>query len=117
MPKFLNITPQEIERLKRESKILDQGYDAVRLMAKEMIQNGATLSDILFHANQVWHEFKVGAAQAGLDEVVNTGMHLVEYSPGATNKIILSDERYAGGRDVVRAAQLASKAGAKAAGK
>lgn len=117
MPKFLNITPQEVERLKRESKILDKGYDAVRLMAKEMIQNGATLSDILFHANQIWHEFKIGAAQAGIDEVIVTGMYLVEYSPGATNKIILSDERYAGGKDVVRAAQLASRADAKAAGR
>jgi len=117
MSKFLNITPHEIERLRRESKILDKGYDAVRLMAKEMIQNGATLSDILFHANQIWHEFKTSAAQSGLDDVVNTGLYLVEYSAGATNKIILSDERYAGGKDVVRAAQLASRAEAKGAGR
>jgi hypothetical protein len=43
--------------LKRERAILDKGYDAVRTMAREMVRNGATLADILFHANQIWHEF------------------------------------------------------------
>jgi hypothetical protein len=47
--------------MKREQEIFDKGYNAVRQMAKEMVENGASLSDILFHANQVWHEFKVGA--------------------------------------------------------
>src|ERR1035438_10840807 len=47
--------------ISREKLILDRGYNAVRQMAKEMVANGATLADILFHANQVWHEFKVAA--------------------------------------------------------
>ena len=49
------------EALKNEQRIFDEGYDAVRKMAMEMVENGATLADVLFHANQVWHEFKSGA--------------------------------------------------------
>ena len=33
--------------LKREQAILDKGYDAVRTMARDMVQNGASLADIL----------------------------------------------------------------------
>ncbi len=93
-----------------EKLILDKGYDAVRLMAKEMVENGATLADILFHANQVWHEFKVGAMHAGLSSG-ETGMYIDQHDAAATNKIITADKRYRNGVDAVRVAQYAAKAG------
>jgi hypothetical protein len=34
--------------MKREQEIFDKGYNAVRQIAKEMVENGASLSDILF---------------------------------------------------------------------
>lgn len=67
------------EDIKHERLILDRGYDGVRLMAKELVENGATLADILFHANQVRHEFKLGAMQAGLSGVVEGEMYTDKY--------------------------------------
>ena len=61
--------------LKTERAILDKGYDAVRTMARDMVENGASVADILFYANQLWHEFKVGAFTAGLHRVGETGMY------------------------------------------
>ena len=98
----------DVEKIKREQVILDKGYDAVRTMAKEMVENGATLSDMLFHANQVWHEFKVGAIWAGMVDVAATGMYMGQYNRFATNKIISADERYKGGLDAVRVAIIQS---------
>jgi hypothetical protein len=94
--------------IKNETQILDRGYNAVRQMAKELVGNGATLADILFHANQVWHEFKVGALQAGL-ATGKTGMYIDQYNADATNKIIRADKRYAGGTDDLRIAQVREK--------
>jgi hypothetical protein len=88
--------------LKRERAILDKGYDAVRTMARDMVQNGASLVDILFHANQLWHEFKVGAFTAGLYGVSETGMYMKDYDPEKTDQIIRADKRYATGLDSQR---------------
>src|SRR5437588_3395757 len=90
----------------RENAIFDKGYDAVRTMAKEMVENGATLSDILFHANQVWHEFKLGAAKAGLGNVATTGMYMDQYNADTTNEIIQADKRYSSGMDAARVKQF-----------
>lgn len=98
--------------MKREQEIFDKGYNAVRQMAKEMIENGASLSDILFHANQVWHEFKVGAIAAGfhaVDELVKTGPYIDSYDAELTNKIIRADKRYKSGADSVRVAAYESQ--------
>jgi hypothetical protein len=84
--------------LKREHAILDNGYDAVRTMARDMVQNGASLADILFHANQVWHEFKVGALKAGLHRVSETGLYMKNYDAAETERIFRADKRYATGR-------------------
>lgn len=56
---------RSVKALKKEQRIFDEGYGAVRKMAAKMVQNGATPADIIFHANQIWHEFKVGALTAG----------------------------------------------------
>jgi cobalamin-dependent methionine synthase I len=88
--------------LKREHEILDNGYDAVRTMARDMVQNGATLADILFHANQMWHEFRVGAFTAGLYDVSQTGMYMKNFDALKTDKIIRADKRYAAGLDSQR---------------
>jgi hypothetical protein len=98
--------------MKREQEIFDKGYHAVRQMAKEMVENGASLSDILFHANQVWHEFKVGAIAAGfgaVDELVKTGPYIDSYDAELTNKIIRADKRYKSGADSVRIAVYESR--------
>jgi hypothetical protein len=105
----------DIEHFNRETSILDRGYDAVRRMAKEMVENGAQLSDLLFHANQVWHEFKVAAYQAGLAEVAKTGMYIAEYNAEVTSKSIRADKRYARGVDAVRVAQCSARLKAQAA--
>jgi hypothetical protein len=100
--------------MKREQEIFDKGYNAVRQMAKEMVENGASLSDILFHANQVWHEFKVGAIAAGfraVDEFVKTGPYIDSYDAELTNKIIRADKRYKSGADSVRVAVYESRTG------
>lgn len=99
-------TRYDAARLTREQLILDKGYDAVRLMATEMVENGSTLADILFHANQMWHEFKVGAVCAGCIEAIKTGMYMDQYKAKATKQIILADERYETGYDAVRQAQI-----------
>jgi hypothetical protein len=79
----------------REKEILDKGYDAVRLMAKEMVQNGASLADILFHANQVWHEFKASAASVGYAQaMIKTSTYIEGYDHEQTKKLILCDPRY-----------------------
>lgn len=78
--------------ISREKLILDRGYNAVRQMAKEMVANGATLADILFHANQVWHEFKVAAL--AVPGVLETGAYIHQYDAQATNKIISDDPNY-----------------------
>jgi hypothetical protein len=96
----------------RENAILDKGYNAVRLMAKELVENGATLADILWHANQLWHEFKVGAMKAGFVDVINTGMYMSQYNPEQTDKIIGADPNYVRIEDL-----LAAKEGAKPAEK
>ncbi len=96
------------KNVNREKQILDKGYNAVRTMAKDMVANGANLADILFHANQLWHEFKVGAYTGGLiPDPFETGSYLDEYSHKATMKIITADPRYAYGVDSARVAQLA----------
>jgi hypothetical protein len=95
-----------------EQQIFDKGYHAVRQMAKEMVENGASLSDILFHANQVWHEFKVGAIAAGfraVDELVKTGPYIDRYDADLTNKIIRADKRYKSGADSMRIAGYESR--------
>src|SRR5436190_1930444 len=89
--------------VKREQLILDRGYHAVRSMAKEMVANGATLADILFHANQVWHEFKTGAMQ--LPGVIDSGLYIDRYDAEASDRIIRASERYKTGTDSVRVAQ------------
>jgi len=88
--------------LKREQLIFDKGYEAVRRMATELVENGATLSDILFHANQEWHEFKVGAMNAAVSSDVETGMYIDLYNADATNKIITADNRSKDGADALR---------------
>jgi hypothetical protein len=57
-----------------------------------MVDNGASLADILFHANQVWHEFRVGAL--GLSGVAGSGMYIDQYSAEATSKILAADKNY-----------------------
>ncbi len=87
--------------LKKEQRIFDEGYNAVRKMAKEMVENGATLADVLFHANQVWHEFKVGATDAGMWAAITGGMYIDQYDAEATKAVLAGDERYAGGYDAL----------------
>ena len=95
------------EALKNEQRIFDEGYDAVRKMAKEMVENGATLADVLFHANQVWHEFKVGAIDAGMWAITG-GMYIDQYDAEATKAVLIGDARYASGLDGLRAAIYAN---------
>lgn len=95
------------EALKKEQRIFDEGYDAVRKMAKKMVENGATFADVLFHANQVWHEFKVGALQGGMWAVPG-GMYIDQYDAEATKAVLAGDERYAGGVDELRVAVIAN---------
>jgi hypothetical protein len=99
----------------REKLILDKGYEAVRRMAKEMVENGATLADILFHANQVWHEFKVGAMV--LPGVMETGAYLDKLDRESTQRIITTEPRYANGVDAVRVAHYAEQAKSAKAGR
>jgi hypothetical protein len=71
-------------------------------------------TDILFHANQVWHEFKVGEIAAGfraVDELVKTGPYIDSYDAELTNKIIRADKRYKSGADSVRVAVYESRTG------
>jgi hypothetical protein len=93
--------------LKKEQRIFDEGYNAVRKMAAEMVENGATLADVLFHANQVWHEFKVGAISAGMWAITG-GMYIDQYDAEATKAVLAGDERYAGGVDELRVAIYAN---------
>jgi len=95
------------EALKKEQRIFDEGYDAVRKMAKEMVENGATLADVLFHANQVWHEFKVGAIHGGMWAATG-GMYIDQYDAEATNAVLAGDERYVSGVDGLRTAIYAN---------
>ena len=99
------------KNLKREQEIFDKGYGAVRQMGREMVENGASLSDILFHANQIWHEFKFGSiVRTGQHEVrivpglLETGMYIEQYNPAQTADIIRADKRYANGADSQRVA-------------
>jgi hypothetical protein len=94
--------------LKKEQRIFDEGYNAVRKMAKEMVENGANLADVLFHANQVWHEFKVGAIHEGMVAAVTGGMYIDQYDAEATKAVLAGDERYAGGVDELRVALYAN---------
>ena len=94
---------------KTEHAILDKGYDAVRTMARDMVENGASVADILFHANQVWHEFKVGAFTAGLYDAAETGMYMKDYDPAKTDKIIRADKRYRTGLDSQRFRDFADR--------
>ncbi len=85
--------------MKSDDVIFDRGYNAVRQMAKEMVNNGATLADILFHANQLWHEFKAQAwsetrdpkVQAGIQK---SGVYMDQYDHEATQKLILADKSH-----------------------
>jgi len=76
----------------RQTAILDAGYSAVRLMARSMIENGASSADILFHANQLWHEFK--AVAMGMPGVIATGMYVDQYNRELTDQIISHDIKY-----------------------
>jgi len=93
----------------RETLILDKGYAAVRLMAKELVENGADVSDILHHANQVWHEFKAAAMLAGGPVVRETGMYVDQYNAELTNQLIARSARYKNGIDQNRVGHLADK--------
>ena len=95
------------DALVNEQRIFDEGYNAVRKMAADMVQNGATLADVLFHANQVWHEFKVGAIDAGMWAITG-GMYIDQYDAEATKAVLAGDERYAGGVDGLRLAIYAN---------
>jgi hypothetical protein len=113
----MRVEDRTVEELKREQEIFDQGYAAVRTMAKEMVANRATLADVLFHADQLWHEFKVGAL--GIPEtgaLVRSGMYLDCCDRAFTNNIIRSYSRYAGGTDEVRVAMYAAAYGREATG-
>jgi hypothetical protein len=79
--------------IKNEKQILDRGYTAVRQMAKEMVANGADISDILFYTNQVWHEFKAAAFFAGVG-MPETGMYIEQYNAKLTNKLIAQSPQY-----------------------
>jgi hypothetical protein len=96
------------EALKKEQRIFDDGYSAVRKMAKEMVENGATLADVIFHANQVWHEFKVGAFTGDCPVAFVNGSHIDQYDVEATKAVLAGDERYAGGVDGLRVAIYAN---------
>jgi hypothetical protein len=93
--------------MKNETQILDRGYNAVRQMAKEMVAAGADISDILWHANQMWHEFKESAFLAGSIDVSETGMYMDQYNAELTGKIIARSRRYANGVDAERVEQQA----------
>jgi hypothetical protein len=93
--------------IKNETQILDRGYNAVRRMAKEMVEAGADTSDILFHANQVWHEFK--AAAIAVPGISQTGMYIDQYDAALTTQIISRSPRYKGGIDSARADKLATE--------
>jgi hypothetical protein len=95
-----------VEQLKKEQEIFDKGYDAVRTMATEMVANGANLADILFHANQLWHEFKFDAI--GVPGVIQSGMYMDRYDREFTEAVLGEDERYVRGIDEVRAAMYAA---------
>jgi len=96
------------ESLMKEQRIFDDGYGAIRKMAAKMVQNGATLADVLFHANQVWHEFKAGAFSAGCFSAGINGMYINEYKPEVTKSVLTGDERYTHGVDEVRVAFYAN---------
>jgi hypothetical protein len=95
------------EALKKEQRSFDEGYGAVHKMAKEMVENGATLADVLFHANQVWHEFKIGAIHWGMWAITG-GMYIDQYGDEATKVVLAGDERYASGVDRLRTAIYAN---------
>ena len=94
--------------IKNETQILDRGYNAVRQMAKEMVENGADISDILFHANQVWHEFKCAAMYSGV-AAIETGMYIDQFNADATNKLIQQSPRYKLGTDAKRVDAIANR--------
>jgi hypothetical protein len=103
------VEDRSTEELKREQQIFDRGYEAVRAMAKEMVANGATLADVLFHADQVWHEFKVGAfGMPGTGGLVRSGMYIHGCDREFTDRLIRSYDRYADGIDTIRTAILAA---------
>jgi len=103
----MSVNDRSIEELNREQEIFDRGYESVRTMAKEMVANGATLADVLFHADQLWHEFKVGALTGGVvPGVIRSGMYLHCCDRAFTDKAIRSYDRYAGGLDEVRCAMF-----------
>jgi cobalamin-dependent methionine synthase I len=93
--------------MKNEKRILDKGYDAVREMAREMVAAGADISDILWHANQLWHEFKESAFLAGAIDVSETGMYMDQYNAELTGAIIARSRRYANGVDAEHVEQQA----------
>jgi hypothetical protein len=97
-----------VAEIKNETQILDRGYSAVRRMAKEMVEAGADISDILFHANQVWHEFKASALGAGAG-VIETGMYLDQYNSALTHQLITRSARYKSGMDSKRVDEQAKK--------
>jgi hypothetical protein len=69
-----------------------------------MVAGGADVADVLFHANQVWHEFKAAAMFAGVD-VFQTVMYVDYYNAALTNKLIAASPRYV---DSKRAEQVAA---------
>jgi hypothetical protein len=115
----VKLEDRSVEELNREQEIFDRGYDAVRTMAKEMIANGATVADVLFHADQLWHEFKVGAFLSQTDDdpkgiaererasrlvtaLLGSGMYIDGCNRKFTDTVIRSYNRYANGSDEVR---------------
>ncbi|HTC63844.1 MAG TPA: hypothetical protein VK709_13450 [Candidatus Saccharimonadales bacterium] len=110
----MRVEDRNIEELNREQEIFDRGYEAVRTMAKEMVANGATLADVLYHADQVWHEFKIGAM--GMNGVIATGMYLDNCDRELTHEVILSYDRYARGVDEIRVAMYVKDYSREAAG-
>jgi hypothetical protein len=110
-PRYWPLEGTIVAEIKNEPQILDRGYSAVRRMAKEMVEGGADISDILFHANQVWHEFKTAALGAGVG-VIKTGMYLDQYDSALTRQLIARSARYNNGIDSKRVDELAKKADA-----
>jgi hypothetical protein len=105
----MRVEDRSDEELKREQEIFDRGYEAVRKMAKEMVANGATLADVLFHADQLWHEFKAGAlGMPDTGALIHSGMYTANCDRQFTDKVIRSYDRYAGGLDEIRSAAYAA---------
>jgi hypothetical protein len=98
-----------VAEIVEETRILDRGYTAVREMAKELLANGAGVPDILWHADQLWHEFKAAALQScTVAALFTTGMYIQQRDADLTDDLVMSNARYADGTDAVRIAQIAA---------